>query len=242
MVFCEKTPLSKAPVIVPLPVTKEEGMLSLTSLVNVIPDATCSLSFGDSDGRLQVASFDIELSGYNDAMRSYRITVGIKKANIHTLDSYSGAVLFAKGNSFYRSEDITFTWNESTSLYETTISFDDFQYSKVRILLQTAPDIAGTSLWMFGKNTASAVAFVEESESTYKTSPFATKDKPANLRLLAYRFRAYESVYNAYYRDIRNNPFVVNGRPVYNKWLSTMKGGADTTLYEPHIVTGNVIS
>jgi hypothetical protein len=52
--------------------------------------------------------------------------------------------------------------------------------------------------------------------------------------LLAYRFRAYESVYNAYYRDIRNNPFVVNGRPVYNKWLPTMKGGADGTLYELH--------
>ena len=52
--------------------------------------------------------------------------------------------------------------------------------------------------------------------------------------MLAYRFRAYESVYNAYYRDIRNNPFVVNGRPVYNKWLPNMKGGADTVLYELH--------
>ena len=41
-------------------------------------------------------------------------------------------------------------------------------------------------------------------------------------------------MYNAYYRDIRNNPFVVNGRPVYNKWLPTMKGGADKTLYELH--------
>ena len=53
-------------------------------------------------------------------------------------------------------------------------------------------------------------------------------------RLLAYRFRAYEAVYNAYYRDIRNNPFIVNGRPVYNKWLPTMKGGADHVPYELH--------
>ena len=76
----------------------------------------------------------------------------------------------------------------------------------------------------------------ELSEVTYDTYPFKTVDNDTDAypKLLAYRFRAYESVYNAYYRDIRNNPFVVNGRPVYNKWLPTMKGGADSTLYELH--------
>nr|DAG85184.1 MAG TPA: Major capsid protein [Microviridae sp.] len=71
---------------------------------------------------------------------------------------------------------------------------------------------------------------------TYNTYPFETYDTRTSgyPRLRAYRFRAYESVYNAYYRDIRNNPFVVNGKPVYNKWLPTMKGGADTTTYELH--------
>lgn len=73
-----------------------------------------------------------------------------------------------------------------------------------------------------------------QNDVLYSTYPFATENRPNNTHLLAYRFRAYESVYNAYYRDIRNNPFVVNGRPVYNKWLPTMKGGADTTLYELH--------
>lgn len=75
----------------------------------------------------------------------------------------------------------------------------------------------------------------ELSEVTYANYPFQTASSSADCpRLLAYRFRAYESVYNAYYRDIRNNPFVVNGRPVYNKWLPTMKGGADITSYELH--------
>lgn len=76
--------------------------------------------------------------------------------------------------------------------------------------------------------------YVLQNDVSYATYPFATETRPNNPRLLAYRFRAYESVYNAYYRDIRNNPFVVNGRPVYNKWLPTMKGGVDTTLYELH--------
>lgn len=76
----------------------------------------------------------------------------------------------------------------------------------------------------------------ELSEVAYDTYPFRTEknDSADYPKLLAYRFRVYESVYNAYYRDIRNNPFVVDGRPVYNKWLPTMKGGADTTLYHLH--------
>lgn len=73
-----------------------------------------------------------------------------------------------------------------------------------------------------------------QNDVNYTKYPFATEGNPSRSRLLAYRFRSYESVYNAYYRDIRNNPFVVDGRPVYNKWLPTMKGGADTTLYELH--------
>ena len=199
------------------------------------PTSNCGLSFGNSDGRLQVASFGVNFSGYNDAMRSYKLVIGVKKANGKDLDSYSGAVLFATSSSTYsRSENVTFVWNESAGLYEATILFDDSQYSSVKVLIQTSPGIASSSLWQFGKNVSSLVAFVEESETTYQTTPFATKDNPANLRLLAYRFRAYESVYNAYYRDIRNNPFVVNGRPVYNKWLPTMKGGADETTYALH--------
>lgn len=199
------------------------------------PSSKCSLSFGDSDGRLQVATFRVSLSGFTDVMRSYRLTIGVPKANGKDLDSYSGSVLFGTSASSYsKSRDVTFVWNKVTSLYEATVSFDDYQYSSIKVFVQTAPGIASSSLWQFGTVTASAVAFVEESETTYQTTPFATKDKPANLRLLAYRFRAYEAVYNAYYRDIRNNPFVVNGRPVYNKWLPTMKGGADETVYALH--------
>lgn len=76
----------------------------------------------------------------------------------------------------------------------------------------------------------------QDSEITFNDFPFKSQKSGTGSfpRLLAYRFRTYESVYNAYYRDIRNNPFVVNGRPVYNKWLPTMKGGADTTLYQLH--------
>lgn len=84
--------------------------------------------------------------------------------------------------------------------------------------------------------TVNIYADSDLSEVVYDNYPFRTQfhDSSDYPKLLAYRFRAYEAVYNAYYRDIRNNPFVINGKPVYNKWLPTMKGGADKTLYQLH--------
>lgn len=88
--------------------------------------------------------------------------------------------------------------------------------------------LASSTLTMFDSPLDTEIVF---SGFPFKSQRAGTNDFP---RLLAYRFRAYEAVYNAYYRDIRNNPFIVNGRPVYNKWLPTMKGGADSTVYELH--------
>nr|DAF86162.1 MAG TPA: Major capsid protein [Microviridae sp. cttoc6] len=206
------------------------GLLSGSGLVK-----NCGRSFGDSDGRDQCASFSFSISGYNDSMRSYKVTAGIPKTNGKDKNSYSGAFIFYSGaSSPVRSEDVKFVWNADTSMYEASVTFSDAQFSDVTVVISTASGVASSSYWIIGTNVASAVANVEESETTYQSTPFATQDKPANLRLLAYRFRTYESVYNAYYRDIRNNPFVVDGHPVYNKWLPTMKGGADKFSYKLH--------
>lgn len=102
------------------------------------------------------------------------------------------------------------------------------------LVVVVAPDTGAPISFANIRFSVSYTYYVLQGDVSYNTYPFATENKPNNTRLLAYRFRAYESVYNAYYRDIRNNPFVVNGRPVYNKWLPTMKGGSDTTLYELH--------
>lgn len=116
----------------------------------------------------------------------------------------------------------------------TSDSFPEGVYGRFIVLFSIA---SGSGVYLFSdiSSVASSVtSFTLQSELSYNTFPFATVDNPNNMHLLAYRFRAYESVYNAYYRDIRNNPFIVNGRPVYNKWLPNMKGGSDTILYELH--------
>lgn len=50
----------------------------------------------------------------------------------------------------------------------------------------------------------------------------------------AYVFRAYEMIYNSFYRDERNNPYVLNGEVQYNKYLPTTAGGEDTNVYRLH--------
>ena len=53
----------------------------------------------------------------------------------------------------------------------------------------------------------------------------------SKIKLSALPFRAYESIYNAFYRDIRNNPYLLNGKPEYNKYIPSVEGGADTNEY-----------
>lgn len=52
------------------------------------------------------------------------------------------------------------------------------------------------------------------------------------IKLSAYPFRAYECIYNGYMRNIRNNPFTINGKPVYNKFIPVSTGGADEYEYK----------
>lgn len=54
------------------------------------------------------------------------------------------------------------------------------------------------------------------------TFPYATSDSLSDTRpaVNVLPFRAYESIYNAFYRDIRNNPLIgLNGQPEYNKYI-----------------------
>lgn len=44
-------------------------------------------------------------------------------------------------------------------------------------------------------------------------------------------FRAYEQVYNAFFRDDRNNPMMLNGQPVYDVYCRSTDGGADKNAY-----------
>ena len=64
--------------------------------------------------------------------------------------------------------------------------------------------------------------------------PFYTSSGMPPIPLSALPFRAYEAYYNAFGRDIRNNPFIVDGKPEYNRYVPSVKGGSDNYKYQLH--------
>lgn len=64
--------------------------------------------------------------------------------------------------------------------------------------------------------------------------PFYTSSGMPAIPLSALPFRAYEAYYNAFGRDIRNNPFIVDGKPEYNRYVPSVKGGNDSYKYQLH--------
>lgn len=62
--------------------------------------------------------------------------------------------------------------------------------------------------------------------------PFETSPYRSQIKVSALPFRAYESIYNSFYRDVRNNPYIKDGKPEYNKYIPSDDGGEDSNTYE----------
>lgn len=60
---------------------------------------------------------------------------------------------------------------------------------------------------------------------------FADSPAAQYLRFSALPFRAYESIYNSFYRDQRNNPYIIDGVNDPNRYLPTQEGGLDDNYY-----------
>lgn len=150
----------------------------------------------------------------------------------------------------YNMSDLPFqdvgTTNELRNLYTlvtpmnvrvTVISGSTVTVAPTRGLYFVAP--ASTTIWnstaagstkankIWTANSGNVSNAIDALRSPYVG---ATRN-PNGLKLSAYPFRAYEAVYNAYIRNIKNNPFVLNGKPVYNRWITNDEGGKDTTSY-----------
>lgn len=115
--------------------------------------------------------------------------------------------------------------------------FKDASGASTGIVNVVNGDIVGSTLLpVFLPSTLSgSYSVVGPSDVTLASSPWynsesANKDK--QQKILAYGFRAYEGIYNSFFRDNRNNPYYLNGQVQYNQWIPTDAGGEDNELYE----------
>lgn len=76
--------------------------------------------------------------------------------------------------------------------------------------------------WNNISGSTGTVFNVVEATSVFDKIPYAISAAP---------FRAYEQIYNSFYRDDRNNPFLVDGVYDPNKFLPTTAGGIDSIPY-----------
>lgn len=83
-------------------------------------------------------------------------------------------------------------------------------------------DIFPLPTWRNHSDSSKTAFSVVEATSVFDTIPYSISAAP---------FRAYEQVYNSFYRDDRNNPFLVDGVYDPNKFLPTTAGGVDSTPY-----------
>jgi len=98
------------------------------------------------------------------------------------------------------------------------------------------PDASGTLTIDFGFSSKVLDISTIGQTPWYASNRSDVLSKDDLIKLSAYAFRAYEGIYNSYIRDNRNNPYYIDGRVEYNKWIPTNAGGADSNIYELHQV------
>lgn len=84
----------------------------------------------------------------------------------------------------------------------------------------------GGSVYLKDGYTSSRI--IDSSEMTYL--PWCGTNK--SLKINALPYRAYQAIYNSFYRNVQNDPFFINGVAEYNKYITNDEGGADQYPYQ----------
>lgn len=205
---------------------------------SAIPGSKCSTHFNYNNKGVVIFQTEVSSTAIPTSATQIGINLAIVGGSADAFIGSRGFVVLLDDDGTYKNEyPITMTKSKDGVVGAIISSVDVGDFGKVQggIMLVLSGMTSAAPIEFTGMKFNALLEYYQlQRDVNYSKYPFATQSSPNLPRLLAYRFRAYEAVYNAYYRDIRNNPFVLNGRPVYNKWLPTMKGGADRTTYELH--------
>lgn len=257
-VFCTVPGLSGniCPVVTIDSTSKDQVKTFLTSKVgspsyNAMP---CTYSFGANKIKSLSFCFNLGTLPSSTAGKSGKVIVRSIRGLLTGLSKSWGSPLVVLCNSSSTilkvvsctvSDDfdsISFPLNRSSTDSAVAIAFLVFpamsisSYGDYVSLEQTTDsDSVRVSLHLTPRSFAN-FATREWTKPEYQNCPFYTTDSKIlpPIPLSALPFRAYEAYYNAFGRDIRNNPFIVDGKPEYNRYVPSVKGGRDTYKYKLH--------
>ena len=134
---------------------------------------------------------------------------------------------------FKHNVDLDVTGSESVLTYtvpkDIRTSLGDRPFLVIASLTSTTVNVTALS-WSAVQGTFIDTA-TSVSDLPLSELPWRSDDNPNGIPLSSLPFRAYESIYNVFYRNPENNPLIINGVPEYNKWIRTNEGGAETNFY-----------
>ncbi len=180
--------------------------------------------------QIQVLSENLTCPKYDSNSRGYLEFTG----NVPTSYSSSSVICAVVNGSI--KNIVTLDSSFSFSVADLLKGLTEGDYFSV-YLFTVIPQTSDNNLPRFSAGYISIVGDGNVSDVVLATSPWynsLSPNKDKQQKILAYGFRAYEGIYNAFIRDNRNNPYYLNGQVQYNTWIPNDAGGADDTLYELH--------
>lgn len=200
------------------------------------------------------SAFGVNMRGYSQsphtrAARVISFTQPLTGTSIVMLNSTTTAVTNGVRVDIYA--DKTLVSSKSYNVTNTgifSLSADDLQDISLGLsatghaAMVISSSNATINSWLANVNNTSVagtIRIVEDKDIFDKSqNPFSSDSTMTNKATIsALPFRAYESVYNAFYRNAQNDPFKINGVNEYNKYIPTNEGGADHTDY--HLYNSN---
>lgn len=213
--------------------SKDWSGVLVTSLGDKSQQGTfgCTLTFtcsGSSEKIQKVYDFVKNRGGQNVPLIRLVLVNGLLSNVVKYYDVYQSDIKFnllVSPSSFTFSFKV-FSTEKDLSLYLlfpncTTFVNGNADASKTTLLFQKFVDTQDGGVFSVDKETCPYFN---------ANTDVSVQDKA--IKLSAFPFRAYEAVYNAYIRNIKNNPFKKNGVAVYNEWITTDEGGQDKTKYD----------
>ncbi len=230
------------------PVGSENEGYRFITLKSISPSSGSFGSIAKSDISLFTPAGDGDLVDFNAYAAAYRklplsgplpsaVLSGLKAG---TLKFYGSTSVSLNGSSTVTvsdksaSGDPLFQLGKDGSVYilEPSRQYDLPYYSLfIGVLFGSIPNPPSSALYESLSQMPTLTVLVGDSEAFQIVEATSVLDSiPYEINALP--FRAYEQIYNAFYRDDRNNPYVVNGEYDPNVFLPSYDGGIDDNTYE----------
>lgn len=117
------------------------------------------------------------------------------------------------------------------SSYDVTFVSYDGRTSSFPYGVSVSPLIPSLSEMSYPSPSVGGQSYTDLKDLENNKNPFIVSNN-GSVRLSALPFRAYESIYNSFYRNDQNDPLMIDGKPEYDVYVPNTEDGSDSYPYQ----------